>query len=279
MSLGDASLLPLFASHVHHDAGAPIVDLRDVCVAYGGRPALDHVSFQLARGERVAVVGPNGAGKSTLFKVLAGLLEPESGGVKIFGHGPRGHFCIAYVVQRSAVDWSFPVSVYDVVMMGRTREIGLFRRASRKDHDKVRACLEQVGMADLADRRIHELSGGQQQRMFIARALAQEAALMLMDEPFNGLDMHTQRGLLDLIARLGQGGVTVMVATHDLNIAAEHFDRVMLLNRKLVGLGRPADLFTPEKIVAAFGGAATVQTSGGPVLVHDGCCGGHDDAG
>lgn len=277
MNLGDASLRPLFASHVHHDAGAPIVDLRDVCVDYDGRPALESLTFQLSRGERVAVVGPNGAGKSTLFKVLAGLLDPSRGEVKIYGHGPRGHFCIAYVVQRSAVDWTFPVTVYDVVMMGRTREIGLFRRAGRKDHDKVRECLELVGIGDLAGRRINELSGGQQQRMFIARALAQEAALMLMDEPFNGLDMNTQRGLLDLLAQLAKGGVTIMVATHDLNIAAEHFDRVMLLNHRLVGLGRPAELFTPEKIVEAFGGAATVQTSAGPLLVHDGCCGGHHD--
>ncbi len=274
--MSETSILPLFASHVAHDAGAPIVDLRNVCVTYGGRPALDDVSFQLSRGEKIAVVGPNGAGKSTLFKVLAGLLEPASGDVKIFGHGPRGHFCIAYVVQRSAVDWTFPLTVYDVVMMGRTREIGLFKRAGRKDHDYVKQCLDLVGIGDLADRRINELSGGQQQRMFIARALAQEAALMLMDEPFNGLDMTTQRGLLSLIADLGKRGVTIMVATHDLNIAAEHFDRVMLLNHRLVGIGKPDELFTPEKIVEAFGGV--VQTKSGPLLVHDSCCGGDHDA-
>lgn len=274
--MSDSSIMPLFTTHVAHDAGAAVVDVRNVCVTYGARAALDNVSFQLARGERIAVVGPNGAGKSTLFKVLAGLLEPASGDVKIFGHGPRGHFCIAYVVQRSAVDWSFPLTVYDVVMMGRAREIGLFKRASQKDHDFVKQCLDLVGIGNLASRRINELSGGQQQRMFIARALAQEAALMLMDEPFNGLDMTTQRGLLSLIADLGKRGVTVMVATHDLNIAAEHFDRVMLLNHKLVGIGKPAELFTPEKIVEAFGGV--VQTKAGPVYVHDSCCGGGHDA-
>jgi ABC-type Mn2+/Zn2+ transport system ATPase subunit len=277
MSLHDASILPLFSSHVAHDAGAPIVDVRNLCVNYKGNIALDDISFQLTRGETIAVVGPNGAGKSTLFKVLAGLLDPARGEVKIFGHGPVGHFCIAYVVQRSAVDWSFPVTVYDVVMMGRTREIGLFRRASKKDHDFVRQCLDLVGIGDLATRRINELSGGQQQRMFIARALAQEAALMLMDEPFNGLDMTTQEGLLKLIDDLGKRRVTIMVATHDLGIAAEHFDRVMLLNHKLVGLDVPKKLFTPEKIVAAFGGAARpVQTSAGPMLIQDECCGGHD---
>lgn len=272
--------MPLFRSHVAHDAGAPIVDVDNLCVSYAGRVALDGLCFRLARGEKIAVVGPNGAGKSTLFKVLAGLLDPTRGAVKIFGHGPRGHFCIAYVVQRSTVDWSFPVTVYDVVLMGRTREIGLFKRPSKQDHDFARQCLALVGMGDLRDRRINELSGGQQQRMFIARALAQEAALMLMDEPFNGLDSPTQDGLLALIDELGKRGVTIMVATHDLGIAAEHFDRVMLLNHKLVGLDVPQKLFTPERIVAAFGGAAKpVQTSAGPMLVNDGCCGGHDESG
>lgn len=278
--MSDVSLLPLFRSHVPHDAGAPIVDVRGVRVAYNGTVVLHDLSFRLARGEKIAVVGPNGAGKSTLFKLLAGLLEPTCGEVSIFGHGPRGHFCIAYVVQRSAVDWSFPVTVHDVVMMGRTREIGLFRRASRKDHDFVARCLGMVGIGDLASRRINELSGGQQQRMFIARALAQEAALMLMDEPFNGLDVPTQEGLLGLIDDLGRRGVTIMVATHDLGIAAEHFDRVMLLNHRLIGFDVPSRLFTPEKIVAAFGASARpVQTSAGPMLVPDACCGGDDVAG
>ncbi len=270
----DSSICPLFASHVTHEAGTPIVDLRGVTAKYNGHPALEDITLQLARGEKIAVLGPNGAGKSTLFKVLAGLLEPVCGDVKIFGHGPRGHFCIAYVVQRSAVDWSFPLTVYDVVMMGRTREIGLFHRAKRKDHDFVRQCLDLVGIGELANRRINELSGGQQQRMFIARALAQEAALMLMDEPFNGLDMTTQRGLLALIAELARRRVTVMVATHDLNIAAEHFDRVMLLNHKLVGIGKPAELFTPEKIIEAFGGA--VHASAGQMILDSTCCGGGD---
>ena len=253
-----------------------MLEVNDLSVAYGGLRALNDVTLTVKAGQFVTVVGPNGAGKSTLFKLLAGLLEPSSGDVKIFGHGPRGHFCIAYVVQRSAVDWSFPLSVYDVVMMGRAREIGLFRRASRKDHDYVKQCLDLVGIGDLAERRINELSGGQQQRMFIARALAQEAALMLMDEPVYGLDMTTQRGLLALIAELGRRGVTVMVATHDLDIAAENFDRVMLLNHRLVGIDKPAKLFTPERIVEAFGGV--VHANAGQLAFHDTCCGGEHDA-
>jgi manganese/iron transport system ATP-binding protein len=268
---------PLFAPHVTHDAHAPIVDVRDVNVSYGDRPALEQVSFQLRRGERIAVVGPNGAGKTTLFKLLAGLLDPDAGAVQIFGHGPRGHFCIAYVVQRNQVDWTFPVTVHEVVLMGRTREIGLFRRAKRKDHDFVRQCLDVVDMTKFADRRISELSGGQQQRVFIARALAQEAALLLMDEPFNGLDRNAQEGLLALIDQLGSRGVTLMVATHDLNLAAEHFDRVLLLNHRLVGIGTPDEVFTPARILEAFGASArTIPTKDGAVVISDGCCGGHE---
>ncbi len=150
---------------------------------YNGHLALDRISFELNAGEQIAVVGPNGAGKSTLIKTLAGIQHPTHGEVSIYGHGPEGHICIAYVPQRSAVDWSFPVTVSDVVMMGRIGVLGLFHHPGRRDYAYVRECLDQVGIADLANRQIEELSGGQQQRMFIARALAQEAELMLMDEP------------------------------------------------------------------------------------------------
>jgi manganese/iron transport system ATP-binding protein len=188
----------------------------------------------------LAVVGPNGAGKSTLFKLIAGVLPSSSGQVTVYGSQPGGHICIAYVPQRSQVDWSFPVSVADVVMMGRVGKLGLFRRPGRKDWDYVHESLAVVGMGDLAGRQIGELSGGQQQRVFIARALAQEAELMLMDEPLTGLDVPSQQDIFEVLAALRARGVTVMIATHDLNLAAERFDRVMLLNRRLLGLGRPA---------------------------------------
>jgi manganese/iron transport system ATP-binding protein len=258
-----------------HDAEAPILEASRLTVRYNGHPALEDVSFRLGSGERVAVVGPNGAGKSTLFKVIAGVLDPTVGEVQVAGHCPGGHICIAYVPQRSQVDWTFPVTVADVVMMGRAGRVGLLRRPQRGDWERVRQCLQVVGMTDLADRQIGELSGGQQQRMFIARALAQEAALMLMDEPLTGLDVPAQEDIFHIMDELQQRQVTVMVSTHDLNLAAERFDRVMLLNKRLLGIGRPNDVFTPERLRAAYGDHLhLVQTDSGVMVLSDTCCGG-----
>src|SRR5919108_1249613 len=174
--------------HTHHETNQPILDVQNLTVRYNGYVALEDISFHLHEGERVAVVGPNGAGKSTLFKVVAGVLQPTAGEVNIFGSRPRGHICIAYIPQRSQVDWSFPVSVADVVMMGRSAKLGLLNWPHKNDWDCVHLALETVELSDLASRQIGQLSAGQQQRMFIARALAQEAELMLMDEPLTGLD-------------------------------------------------------------------------------------------
>ncbi len=257
-----------------HEAGAPILEVAGITVLYDGRPALEDVSFRLTKGERVAVVGPNGAGKSTLFKVVAGVLRPSAGRVDVAGHGPRGHVCIAYIVQRSQVDWTFPVSVKDVVMMGRIGQLGLLRHPRPSDWEYVHHCLEIVGMADLAERQIAELSGGQQQRMFIARALAQEAELMLMDEPLTGLDTPSQENIFRVLDVLRQQQVTVMVATHNLSQATDRFDRVMLLNRRLLGLGLPAEVFTPERLAVAYGDhLQMIKTSEGVVMVDDACCG------
>lgn len=269
----------LFFRHVTHAPEKPPLDVTGVTVRYQDRVALDNVSCTLQAGERMAVVGPNGAGKTTLFKAVAGLLQPSAGEIRVFGSPPRRHACIAYVVQRSQVDWTFPVNVADVVLMGRVREIGLLRQPSSRDRRFVQECLDLVGLADLAGRQIGQLSGGQQQRMFIARALAQQAEIMLMDEPFTGLDMATQEGILAIIERLSARRVTVLVATHDLNLAAEHFDRVMLLNNRLVGCGPPAEVFTPERLMEAFGGhARSIRTRDGLLVVSDSCCSGgpHD---
>lgn len=258
-----------------HDADAPILEASRVTVRYNGRPALEDVSFRLVSGERIAVVGPNGAGKSTLFKVIAGVLHPTTGEVTVAGHRPGGHICIAYVPQRSQVDWTFPVTVADVVMMGRAGKMGWLRHPRRKDWEQVRQCLTVVGMAHLTDRQISELSGGQQQRMFIARALAQEAELMLMDEPLMGLDIPAQEDIFRIMDDLRQHQVTVMVATHDLNRAAERFDRVMLLNSQLLGIGQPEDVFTAELLQEAYGGhLRMVQTDNGVMMLSDTCCGG-----
>lgn len=259
--------------HAAHRPDQPILDLHQVCVRYNGRSALEDISFHLHVGERVAVVGPNGAGKSTLFKVIAGVLTPSSGDVQIFGSTPGVHVCIAYVPQRSQVDWSFPVTVADVVMMGRVARLGLFRWPGKQDWQRVHQALSIVGISDLAGRQIHQLSGGQQQRMFIARALAQEAELMLMDEPLTGLDTPSQEGILALLDVLQEQHVTVMVATHDLEQAGRFFDRLMLLNRRLIGFGQPQEVLQSGKLLDAYGGRLHLAAGGSDMLaLDDGCC-------
>jgi len=239
---------------VTHEPGSPIVEAIRLGVQYENHVALEDVSFQLKKGERVAVVGPNGAGKSTLFKVIAGIIPPATGEVKVYGHGPGGHICIAYVPQRSNVDWDFPVSVSDVVMMGRIGKIGLFRWPKKRDWEIVDQALETVNLMELKNNQISELSGGQQQRMFIARALAQESEIMLMDEPLNGLDVKSEEAIIAILDKLREKHVTIMLSTHDLEQAANHFDRIMLLNRELVSFGSPGEVFTPENLLYAYGG-------------------------
>ncbi|HJW91313.1 MAG TPA: metal ABC transporter ATP-binding protein [Anaerolineales bacterium] len=259
--------------HAPHQPGTPILDVSRVSVRYNGQEVLEEVSFQLRPGQRVAVVGPNGAGKSTLFKVIAGVLAPSAGQVQVFGGGPGGHICIAYLPQRSHVDWDFPVSVADVVMMGRIGKMGPLRWPRPRDWQLVHQSLELVGLGQLATRQIGELSGGQQQRMFIARALAQEAELMLMDEPFTGLDVPSQEDIFNNLDRLGQRGVTVLVAMHDLKLAAERFERVMLLNHALLGFGEPQEIFTPERLISAYGGHLHLIGKGEALLaLGDTCC-------
>jgi manganese/iron transport system ATP-binding protein len=259
--------------HAAHQAGAPILESKNLTVRYDSGIALEDISFRLNIGERVAVVGPNGAGKSTLFKVIAGILQPTSGQVDVFGGGPGGHICIAFVPQRSQVDWTFPVNVVDVVMMGRIGKLGLFNWPKKRDWDFVRQALADVGLSTMADRQISELSGGQQQRMFIARALAQEAELMLMDEPLNGLDINSQEQIFDILGELRRRGVTVMIATHDLDQAAERFDRVLLLNHRLMGFGSAQDVFTTEHLLEAYGGhLRLVQTGSEFLALGDTCC-------
>ncbi len=258
---------------VGHAPGEPILEVSRVSMRYNGVVALEDVSFTVEMGERVAVVGPNGAGKSTLLKIIAGVLTPTAGSVRISGHGPHGHLCIAYIPQRNQVDWNFPLTVADVVMMGRVGKMGLLRHPNARDWAVVRHALEQVGIAELADRPIRNLSGGQQQRMFIARALAQEAELLLMDEPFTGLDLPAQEGILEILEGLRRQGVTVLVATHDLEQAATRFDRVLLLNRRLIAFGAPEEVFTPEALRAAYGGHLRLVSIGGELIaVGDTCC-------
>ncbi len=262
---------------VPHEPGAPVVRLSHVSVRYNSRePALDDISFDLARGERVAIVGPNGAGKTTLLKVIAGILNPSAGSVEVYGHVSGGHICIGYVPQRTQVDWNFPVSVAEVVMMGRVARMGLLRQAGRNDWQLVRESLDRVGLADLADRQIGELSGGQQQRVFIARALAQEAELLLMDEPLTGLDVPSQEAIFEILDGLRAGAMSVLVSTHDLHLAAERFDRLMLLRQRLLGLGKAAEVLTPANLRLAYGTHLTLlEMPEGIAVLEDTCCEGH----
>jgi ABC-type Mn2+/Zn2+ transport system ATPase subunit len=192
------------------------------------------------------------------------------------GHEPDRHTCIAYVPQRSQIDWSFPVTVEDVVLMGRVGRMGLFRRARRGDWAAVQASLARVDATHLAKQQIGELSGGQQQRVFIARALAQEASLLLLDEPLMGLDAPSQQAIFEILAALRPDGVTVMVATHDLNLAAARFDRVLLLNKVVVAFDRGSDVLTAENLVAAYGGHVHRIGEAEEMLLADSCCGGDE---
>lgn len=256
-----------------HQLDAPLLALENVSVRYGTGTVLENISFELSPGDGVAVVGPNGAGKTTLFQVVAGITDPFEGVVRISGHEPGGHTCIAYVPQRSQVDWSFPATVADVVMMGRINKMGPFLWPQADDWEMVRRSLKFVDLIDYSQRQISELSGGEQQRMFIARALAQEAELMLLDEPLNGLDVPAQENILSILETLRNREVTFMISMHDLRLAAGQFNQVMLLNKKLLGLGSPEDVFTRDLLIKAYRGHLHfVEGEFDTLAVGDDCC-------
>jgi manganese/iron transport system ATP-binding protein len=253
------------------------LELEHVRVSYNGHLALEDLTFQVAHGARLAVVGPNAAGKTTLFKALVGLVQLKSGHIHIHGQ-PLGHHqdCVAYVPQREEVDWRFPVTVYDVVMMGRFGQQGLVRRPSKGDREAVANSLEQLDITDLAKRPIGELSGGQQQRVFLARALAQEPHILLMDEPFTGVDFTTTEATLDLLEHLQTQRVTAMVSTHDLTLASERFEQILLLNKRVIAYGSPEEVFTPPNLSQAFGSQVLFLDG---VAVVDQCCPPEEESG
>lgn len=260
--------------HIVHEPGLPILNVNHVMVKYGEVLALDDITFELNQSDRLAVVGPNGAGKSTLFKAITGLLKPTAGTIEIAGHDPHGHLCISYIPQRSLVDWNFPVTVANVVMMGRTGRLGLLRWPAASDREIVRHALSVVNLGSLANRQIGQLSGGQQQRMFIAQALAQHAELMLMDEPFSGLDGPSQEELFKILDNLKQENVTVMVALHDLKLASERFDKALVLNHRQMAFGSPAQVFREDILQKAYSGKLQMLPSTeGITAFDDTCCG------
>jgi ABC-type Mn2+/Zn2+ transport system ATPase subunit len=224
------------------------IELRDLTVAYNRRPAIEDVTLSVPRRAMVGIVGPNGGGKSTLIKAVLGLVPKEGGEVEILGRrvDRRLRWLVGYVPQREDVNWNFPVSAFDVVMMGRVPSMKLLRRPTARDKELVWEALRTVGMEKFADTRIGEFSGGQQQRIFLARALAQEAEVLLLDEPVSGVDAPSQHEIFDLLRGLQEAGKTVIVTTHDLSCVAERFDLALLLNRRLVAFGRPEEVFTSQ---------------------------------
>lgn len=238
---------------------APAIRVENLTVSYRGKPAIRNVSVTVEPGLRVGLVGPNGAGKSTLLRALVGLLTPDTGHVELFGRPVhQARRLVAYVPQRTEVDWDYPVVVEEVVLMGRFPHVGWVRRPGPEDRRVARECLRQVGMEALAQRQIGQLSGGQQQRVFLARALAQEAPVMLLDEPFVGVDAATEEAIYALLDRLREEGRTVVVATHDLSRAQTAFDRLLLLNQHVVAYGPPAEVFRPDLLQRTYGGRLTL---------------------
>ena len=235
------------------------LEIHDLTVAYHKRPVLWGVDVEVPAGQLVGVIGPNGAGKSTLIKAAIGLLPVSSGWVKVFGQPVKDNLRrVGYVPQRESVDWDFPVSVMDVVLMGRYGHLGLFKRPRKEDREVARECLEKVKMLPYADRQISNLSGGQQQRVFLARALAQESDLYFMDEPFAGVDAATEAAIVTILQELKDQGKTLLVVHHDLPTAKTYFDSLLLLNMRVVAFGPTEEVFNYDLLQSTYGGRLTI---------------------
>ncbi|HEX5590119.1 MAG TPA: metal ABC transporter ATP-binding protein [Candidatus Limnocylindrales bacterium] len=246
---------PAHAHHAGHHHAPHSIRLTDVTVGYDTRPVLEDVDLELAPGALTAVVGPNGGGKSTLLKLIAGVLEPWSGTIEVLGGPPGRHArSVAYVPQAETVDWGFPVGASDVVMMGRYPRLGPLRRPRPADHRAVAQALDLVGMADLARRQIGALSGGQRRRVFLARALASEPELYLLDEPVTGVDNATQEDLMAVLDAEARAGKTVIATTHDLASAAEHFRSIVAVNRTIVAQGDASLVLDADVLLRTYGG-------------------------
>ncbi|MBI5683831.1 MAG: metal ABC transporter ATP-binding protein [Verrucomicrobia bacterium] len=249
----------------------PAVEVHDFTVAYHTKPVLWDVDFALPEGKLVAIIGPNGAGKSTMLKAILGLVPVSAGWVEIFGKPAREQrSIIGYVPQRESVDWDFPTNALDVVLMGLYGRVGWIRRPGRHEREKAMAALAHVGMADYARRQISQLSGGQQQRVFLARALAQEARLYFMDEPFAGVDATTERAIAGLLRELRERGRTVIAVHHDLQTVPQYFDWVVMLNLRLVAAGPVEKVFTADNLHATYGGRLQVLTQAAESLLKKG---------
>ncbi|KMM38991.1 metal ABC transporter ATP-binding protein [Guptibacillus hwajinpoensis] len=231
------------------------VKVSNVTVAYDRKPVLQEITFDMPEGKLIGVVGPNGAGKSTLIKAILGLIPTASGTVDIYGKPYKSQRkLVGYVPQRGSVDWDFPTNALDVVLMGRYGHIGWFRRPGKKDTAIALQALDKVGMKEYASRQISQLSGGQQQRVFLARALAQDATVYFMDEPFVGVDAATEKAIISLLNELKAQGKTVLVVHHDLQTVKEYFDWTLLLNKRKIALGPTEEVFTIDNLQKTYGG-------------------------
>ena len=235
------------------------IQIHDMTIAYQKKPVLWDVELDVPEGKLVGIIGPNGAGKSTMIKAIMELVPKASGWVKIYGK-PYGDMrkMIGYVPQRESVDWDFPISALDVVLMGRYGQVGWVRRPGKEDRRLSMEALDKVGMSEFAGRQISQLSGGQQQRVFLARALVQDARIYMMDEPFAGVDASTERAIIEILVTLREEGKTILVVHHDLQTVTEYFDWVIMLNMRVVASGPTSEVFTEEKLQKTYGGRLTV---------------------
>jgi len=258
------------AERPEHSSDSPL-SIHAMTVAYQRKPVLWDVDYDAPANALVAIVGPNGAGKSTLIKAALGLVPRASGLVEFWGEPyKRVRDRVAYVPQRESVDWTFPVSALDVVCMGRYRSIGWLRPVGRAHKRAALECLDRVGLADLAHRQISQLSGGQQQRVFLARALAQEGDLYVMDEPFAGVDAATERAIVSLLRELREAGKTAIVVHHDLQTVPEFFDHALLLNMRVVAAGPVEEIFTGDNLHKTYGGKLTLLTEAAEAVARSG---------
>ena len=242
-----------------HNAETPAIQIHDMTIAYHKKPVLWDVDLDIPEGKLVGIIGPNGAGKSTMIKALMDLVPKASGWAKIYGRPyAETRKLIGYVPQRESVDWDFPISALEVVLMGRYGHLGWLRRPGSQDRVLAAQALEKVGMSEFCDRQISQLSGGQQQRVFLARALAQDARVYMMDEPFAGVDAATERAIIDLLVELRTQGKTILVVHHDLQTVTQYFDWVIMLNMRAVASGPTGEVFTDENLQKTYGGRLTV---------------------
>jgi manganese/zinc/iron transport system ATP- binding protein len=236
----------------------PIIEAHNLTVLYGRKPAIWNVDFKLPEGQVIGIMGPNGSGKSTLLKSIMGVVTPTTGYTKVYDQDlNQVRHKVSYVPQRQEIDWDFPASVWDIVSMGRFHVRGLFKRLTSEDNDIIQESLEKVNMLGFAKRQISQLSGGQQQRVFLARAIAQQGELFLMDEPFAGVDIATEEMIVDLLKEMKDQGKTLVIVHHDLHTAQSYFDHLVLMNTRLVACGKTSDVFTDQILTDTYGGKLT----------------------